>query len=416
MLSLLLRLFSIAIVFALSVATARLLGPRGYGAVAWVISVAQLMAVLSTFGFAALAVKEIPSRLLKSDYSELSSHLTTGFRITLWLSITGAIGFFLILSQRNNTNLTVGALLTIPLAFLYLFRGWAQGFKSVPLAQIPGEICRPLLVITSIALLYFTGVSVSEHSFLTASLFSYSLAALIAFATIKFKVIDPLPKSEPKFKPDFHQSLPLLGLAFAAVLQGEINTLMLGWLAGSEETGLFQPVARIAPLMLLAVEATSMAYAPRVAELWRGGDRDRIQNLTTKFSRTTAGLTILFGLAVLVMSKQLMAVFGREFVTVSGIIWVVVAAQVLNACCGPVGALLTMTGHSKLALAGQCAGLITNAGLAYFLVPTHGAIGACLSMAGGIIVWNLAMLAAVSAKLQVDPTIFGISQKSRSAV
>lgn len=405
-LSLLLRLFGIAIALVLAVTTARLLGPSGYGAVAWVISLSQIVSVFATFGFATLAVREIPGRLAMEDRSGLASHLATGLKITMALSLFGAIGLSFVLSRTQYGNLAFGGLLVIPLAFITLFRGWSQGLKLVAVAQIPGEILRPLLTISLISGAFLVCRSISDRDFMIFSMASCSIAVAYSFISVHAKVISDLPKSRSALRLDLKQTLPILGLAITAVLQNEVNTMFLGWLAGPEETGLFQPIARLAPLLLLSVEAASMAYAPRMAELWRTQEISDIKRITAKFTRATAGMTFLLGLILLVMSRKVLAIFGPEFVILNDLIWVVVITQFFNVACGPAGLLLVMTGHSKLPLAGQCAGLIVNSLIAFLLVPEWGAIGATYAMAAGIVTWNTAMVVAVRAKLKINPTVF----------
>ena len=50
-------------------------------------------------------------------------------------------------------------------------------------------------------------------------------------------------------------AIPFFGIGILAVLQAEVVTLLLGWLSGPIETGLFQPVFRISIIMLIVIIA-----------------------------------------------------------------------------------------------------------------------------------------------------------------
>jgi O-antigen/teichoic acid export membrane protein len=85
---------------------------------------------------------------------------------------------------------------------------------------------------------------------------------------------------------------------------------------------------------------------------------------------------------------------------------------VFNAACGPVGYLLTMSGAGGRALAGQFGGLAVNAVVGILLIPAHGASGAVIAMAAGILVWNFAMLAMVKGRHRFDPSAAGAIARS----
>jgi O-antigen/teichoic acid export membrane protein len=192
-------------------------------------------------------------------------------------------------------------------------------------------------------------------------------------------------------------ALPFLAMALVGILLGEINTLLLGWLATPHEAGLFQPVARLAPVMVLPVQAAGMRFAPRVAELWEQGKLQEIAHLRRVFTLWTLALTILVAVALAAAGPWILAAFGRDFSASAPLLWIIAGAQIFNAACGPVGMLLTMRGRGNAALAGQLSGLAVSCALGVWLIPDRGAAGAAVAMAGGIVAWNVVMLAQLRA-------------------
>jgi O-antigen/teichoic acid export membrane protein len=89
------------------------------------------------------------------------------------------------------------------------------------------------------------------------------------------------------------------------------------------------------------------------------------------------------------------------------LLWVVCAAQVFNSACGPVAILLSMSRRSGWTLAGHLLGVIVNLALGVLLIPLHGAWGATIAMAGGIVVWNVTLMAMVKAQFGFDPSLAG---------
>ena len=63
-----------------------------------------------------------------------------------------------------------------------------------------------------------------------------------------------------------------------------------------------------------------------------------------------------------------------------------------------------MTGHAGLMLIGQSVGLIVTTVLCFFLIPTYNAAGAAISIAIGIVIWNVLLIIFVKNNLKIDPS------------
>lgn len=409
-LSLALRLAGLFLVLVQTVLTARLLGPSGYGIVAWVIAIAHIAAVVAAFGFGSLAVREIPTRLAADGGAGLTAQMRFALVVTLGLSVIAGSTMAIVLGLQHAGGVAVGGLMVMPLALIILFRGWAQGFGRVAPAQVPGEIVRPAVMVAILCGAWITGRIIISAEYLFAATVAGVIGAAVGILWLWSSNLHSLPTSHDLTdrRASIAAAFPLLALGLCGVLQGEINTLLLGSIAGARETGLFQPIARLAPLLMLPVEAAGMRYAPRIAELWQRGEYGRVRSITRTFTWTTTVLTLLIGMAIAGTGRWLLLAFGTQFVEVAPLLWIIAVAQVFNAACGPVGMLLIMSGRSSAALAGQAAGLGANFALSVILIPTHGVLGATIAMAVGIIVWNLVMLAFVLNGLHFNPTITSI--------
>ena len=403
------RLAGLSLTVAHAIITARLLGPAGYGTTAWVISLAQVAAIAASFGFGALAVREVPTRIAMSQQSELAGHWRTALRVTLLLSSLGGILLAAFLWQARGPMIAVGGLLVPLLALVALLRGWGQGFGRVAAAQVPGEIVRPGLLVCIMLVVAALGWRLPVVGYLVGAVAALLAAVLLAAIWLYRLEYARLPRPADvgtyTGAGTVAAAFPFLCVGLTAVLQMEINTILLGVLAGPRETGLFQPILRFAPLLILPVEAATMRYSPRIAELWKRDERDRVGRITATFTWTTSLLTLLVGAAIALAGPWLLPVFGRDFTVSAPLLWIVAGAQLFNAACGPVLPLLTMTGHSMRAFAGQFAGLLASAVLAAVLIPPHGALGATIAMAGGIVTWNGVMLVSVIRVLGINPSI-----------
>jgi O-antigen/teichoic acid export membrane protein len=400
--SIVIRVAGLAISFVQGILAARLLGARGYGIAAFVLSLVQIGSTLAVFGFGRLAVREVARYGTDGSGNRLAAFIGASLPAVIVLSAT--IGGMLVLAavgglvpEAYRTSLLVCGLAVLPMAMLQLQRGIAQGLGRVASAQLPGEVLRPALLACFLAAIAATQQSLVPQGYVGA----FAAAALVALVlslpwTFRGTRIRATARSDPAEGRRLRlEALPFFGIALLAILLGEINTLLLGWLATPHEAGLFQPVARFVPLMALPVQAASMRFAPRISELWARGDQHEIRRLSRIFTYTTLVLTILVSLAIGLGGPWLMAAFGPEFALSASLLWIAGAAQVISAACGPAGTLLTMGGRTRAAIAAQLAGLATNLVIGIWLIGDYGAMGAAIAMAGGTVAWSIAMLVSV---------------------
>jgi len=414
-LSLFIKVAGLGFSFAQAVLTARLLGAEGYGVVAVTVSAVQVLATICAFGFGPLAVREIPASMAGGQAHRVHGFIRHAFIAVLALSAAGGVTVAIVAAMTElvrpayRATFEIGGLMVVPLAVIALLRGIAQGFGRIPIAQVPGELLQPLAIVIALIVAMLLGLSFNPVAFVwlatAAAIFAALAGAIWLWRSERTRI--RRVQADGEARASFGAAFPFVALVLAAMLQGEMNTLLLGWLGSSQQAGIFQPVVRIASVLVLPVNAAAMRFAPRIAEHWKRGETDRIRWVTRTFTGTTSLLTLAVALAVAAAGPWLMRLFGRDFVESAPLLWVVAAAQVFNAACGPVGYLLTMSDRSGWALAGQAAGLAVNAVLAAMLIPAYGAWGAVLGMAAGIAVWNLVMLAMVRVRYGFNPTLIG---------
>ncbi|MCT2557810.1 oligosaccharide flippase family protein [Tsuneonella sp. YG55] len=413
--SIAIQLGAVGLAFGQALLAARLLGAAGYGSVAWAMSVVSVIATVCLLGFGPLAVREIAARRAAGDTAGLSSFVAVSVAVVGLLSIAAAAGFVWFAGRASwiagdyREVLALCGLLIPPLAIIALLRGVAQGFGRALLAQVPGDLVRPGILIAAMTAAFVTGTAFGPVPFIRTAIAGTWIAALLLGYLLWRDELSALPAPERGARARSHlvAALPFLGLGLTGLLEAEASTLMLGWLAGPFETGIFQPVVRIAPLIMLPVQAALMQFAPLVAGHWQRGEIGQIHALTVKFTILTVLVTAGVALAIALAGPLLLGVFGSDFAQGAHLLWFIAAAQVFNAACGPVGTLLIMSDRSGWTLAGQLLGLAVNVAVGLALIPAFGALGAALGMAGGIAAWNLALVVAVRRRFGFDPTLLG---------
>ena len=390
--SLAVKLFAVGCGFLYAVAAARLLGPTGYGTVAFAMSVATIAATFSLLGTNGLAIRVMATLKLRAAWGRLRGFIEWSCGAVIFVSIIlGALVAAASTASGPYRDALLLVSVAVPLlAGLQLLRGISQGAGLVVTAQIPMDVVRLAVTLSLIGVLIVYGSDTSPTEVILVLLLSLAVAFVLAAGILR-RYLKSIPREGP-VRSNRHQwlseSLPFLGIALFGIVGSEINTLLLGWLAGPREAGLYQPIARLAPIMMLSREAIEMPLAPRMASLWESQSTSQLRRIIQRSALActlaTAGLAGL----IVALSAFIFAAFGPEFGQYRHYLYWIAAAQVLNAAVGPSSLLLAMVGNMRLRIQAQVTTLVLQIGLGVTLIPIWGAAGAAISLAGGIIAWS----------------------------
>lgn len=410
--SLAMRIGGMALFFAQAVLCARLLGPAGYGEMAFALSVIELAAIVALGGFGVFAIREMARLEALGDMAGVAS-------FTRVASASVAVAAMLAggcLAIAGRWSLMPGAgplwrlgLVLIPsLALLQLARGMVQARGFVARAQWPGEVLRPLLGCAALLALLIGMGETAPTLALQALAAAAAIAAIVGLWQVRRdgRGLVPRPLHPREAQDWWRGAAPYLGTALAQTLHLSLATLLLGLMAGALEVGLFQPIARIAPLLLIPAQAAAMQFAPRVAGLWERGEHAALQMAARNCARLAFGLTLLMALALIPAGPLILRAFGPAFMEGAPMLLLVAAAQLFAALLGPTGWILAMTGREPRQLAIYLAALAVQALLALWLIPQWGAWGATVALCGGIATLPVLQYWQVRRHIRVDCAIF----------
>ena len=385
------RLFGMGSSFIFAVASARLLGPSGYGIVAVAISVMTVVATLSLLGIDGLAVRQTASLQTSRAWTELRRFVHWACMTVVGASLTAAVLVALLspLAGDYSRALLFAAVIVPLMAGMLLLKSMMQGLGNVAMSQMPSEVVRWLVTLALIGALFIYGVRTSE-AVIAAVVAALLFALLVSIALFRRQMsscpIGDGPSSQQRSW--LKEAFPFLAIALFGIIGTELSTLLLGWLAGPREAGLFQPIAKAAPVMLLATYSIEAALAPRIVGMWHQQDSAGLQRLMRRSAIAATIATIAITGSILLAAPLIFLAFGREFtVNVDYLYWVG-AAQMINAAFGSAPLLLAMVGDMATRLKAQAVTLIVQATLAIALIPSLGAAGAVISLTVAILTWS----------------------------
>ncbi|UCG77254.1 MAG: polysaccharide biosynthesis C-terminal domain-containing protein [Nitrospirota bacterium] len=133
-----------------------------------------------------------------------------------------------------------------------------------------------------------------------------------------------------------------------------------------------------------------------------------LQKLLTKSARAATVSILLPFIALVVLSKELLGLFGGAYQEGGTALIMLCVAQVVNIVSGSGGIALIMTGHERDAATAMGLAAILAVIMNIVLIPVWGINGAAAAAAMSMVAWNIIMVLLVRRRLGLDPTALGL--------
>jgi len=409
-----------------SVVLARGLGPAEYGLYAYTLSIILVVAVPAHLGLPTLVTRETAIAHGRADWGRMKGvwlwSTKAAGAISAGLAILGAAAAVLWSDHLapGQPAVLAWAVLLIPLIAVGTLRGAAlRGLQRPVLGQLPYQIIRPALLTAAVAVLGLAlGVRLSAGDAMAihvgAALLAFIVGAGMLWRARPPGVIDRAVAPTYDSRAWIMSTLPLSLIAGMSLLNQNIGVLVLGAAGDPTAAGVFQVVMQGGLVLVLGQAALDMVVAPRFARLNALGERGKLQRLVALSACASLAMAAPVALIYIAFGEPLLAlVFGDGFRDGGAALAIVAVGQVINAGFGSVNALLNMTGFER-----DTARSLTIAGIAHVaaaatLIPLFGLIGAAVSAAGTLVLWNLLQWRMIRKRLQLESTVLALYERFR---
>ena len=355
---------------------ARYLGPDQLGVLSLAVAISGVTMIFTKRGLDSIIVKKL------IENSETRRHLLAN--IVIAQTRSGLVGYLLIgvfaytVDDRSFqlVLLILGARLVDYFGSVYrLFFEAKLDLKKVVIA---GTV---LSVITSIVRIVLVELECELWTFaaaLTLSQFIHS-ALVYAIALPLLKDQEPSANDPALRKGLLQEALPLLFTGLVGFLYMTLDRLMLGWISGTEEVGLYSVANTIAVFLFFIPTSLVKSLVPGLAD-----SKKRNGKLTKSAVESSTAILATIGIA----SATLMAIssthvinilYGAQFAN-SGLILLILSFAVIPVSIGRLrNYLLILLDKQKIVLWCNCMGLAVNVVLNLILIPHIGGYGAALA-------------------------------------
>lgn len=199
-------------------------------------------------------------------------------------------------------------------------------------------------------------------------------------------------------------SIPLLFVGFLQYLQAWSDTLILGMYATPRDVGIYRAATQFPFVMTVFLLATNSVYAPVVADLHAKNESQRLGSIYKATTRWVSYVTVPLFIIMLLSSKELMRLFGPDYVEDGSLPLVILAfGQLINCITGGVSLTLSMTGKQNISLLFTAILIGANLVLDFLLIPLYGAIGAAIASSASNVAINLCRLGCVYVIYRMHP-------------
>jgi O-antigen/teichoic acid export membrane protein len=392
---------------------ARLFGPAAFGFYSLGIAAVNGAQILARFGMENGVVRYVAHHQARGDTSRVRGTIIQAIGVATALSLVlSAVMFFgagFVADWYYNKPFMATVLrafaLTLPFFTFMMMVLWAtQGFQTVTYASYVQQMIRPALFLVLVPIFYLLGVGVIGS--VAAYGVSMLLGSLVAVYYLR-KLFPPLfdNKVPARFETRelFAVSVPMSITTGAQYLNTWSAVWVMGAFAAAGPVGIFTAAARTATLSTIVRFAFSGIFSPIISSFYARGELADLGRLYKDVSRWIFTGALAIFLPIVLLSREILAIFGSDFTAGWTALIIVAAAQLYSSSVGPTPRMLAMTGNQNVAMVATAAAALVGVGVSFALVPSLGMLGAALGMASAIVTENTGTLLAVRRRLGYWP-------------
>ncbi|QPF84171.1 flippase [Bradyrhizobium genosp. L] len=410
------RVISAVIAYLAQILLARWMSGSDYGIYVYVWTWVLLLGSTMDFGIAPSSQKIIPEYRAGGQVALLRGFLS-GSR---WLTLATSSAVALLLAGLIHTlspwidpdtivPLYIGCLTLPPFVVANTQDGISRAHDWMQLGLMPQFIVRQGLIIALTAGALALGLHLGATVAMATSAAAVYVAAIGQMIVLNRRLAAHVGRGEKAYdvKGWLAVSLPIMLVESFYLLLGYTDVLMLQQFRSSEEVGVYFAVVKTLALVSFIHYAMAATTAHRFAEYNAQGDKERLSAYVAHAISWTFWPSLLATIALLVVGKPLLWLFGPKFVDGYDIMFVAAIGLVVRSAIGPVERLLNMLGHQSSCAMAYAVSFFMNVGLCIALVPRYGGIGAAASTSLSLTFETILLFYVVRSRLGLHVLAFG---------
>jgi O-antigen/teichoic acid export membrane protein len=402
-----------ALRFTMQILLARMYGPTQLGFYVLGTTVFTVATSLAQFGIDQSVVRYVAEYQAKGDAPRVRGTILLALGVTVVLGLVLAVATFLcagiladgVFHKPFLEPVFKAFAIAVPFGALM---GTAlvatQGLQTMKPSSYVSQVLRPAANLVFIVISYLLGAQILGA--VNATVLSMVVGCLLAlyylrrlFPTLLNEDASPVFEGRKLFS----VSVPMGMVNLTRYVNAWGAVAVVGVLATAKDVGIYNTAARTGYLSAVILVGFSGIFNPVISSLYSRGLLDDLGYLYQDVCRWIFIGSLALALPTVLFSKDIMAVFGPEFVVGWPVMVMFSGAQLYSSSVGPTNRVLAMTGNQRIFLLVILVSTVVSLAGSVALVPRYGAMGAAVATVTAVVLFNTASVLFVRRLLGVWP-------------
>jgi O-antigen/teichoic acid export membrane protein len=390
--------------FAATAMLARMAGPAVVGNYSFAVVTATLLGLISIHGLDQVMLREVAGDL--RQHKSGAARGVVGFAtrsvafavlLTTAVFIGAALDGHLTRRLEMDQSAVFGAAVGIASAAFY--RLGLAGLRAAgrPVAGQFWEGANSFLFAAIVGALWLAARQITAVQAVLLFFGCQFLSAVVIWLIIRRDARTWDAATAPDGKRLRKSGFPIMAIQGTQMFQDWLLFALVAGAANAAAVGALRVAMQVVVAITIVVNTGENFIAARVAGDLRAGRPDLVWR---RHRRATLAMGLAIGPLILIciaFPTQLLGLaFGPAFAVAGPALAIMAAGQATKIVTGPIGGLLTMSGHERWLLRFTIVGLALLVGLALWLVPIWGLEGAAIAQAVSVAFRNVAGFTAAS--------------------
>ena len=387
------RVLSAIIALASQVLIARWIGSFDYGIFVMVWTVMVIVGNLSCLGFHTSIIRFIPEYRARGRLGELRGIMAASKMFVLGASaliaaigIAGVWAFSDAIESYYVLPFYLGLACLPIIALSDTLEGTARAHSWALLGLGPIYLLRPMLILALMGLAVLLGYPPNGQTAVIAAIVAAFLTVLFQIVTIVPRARNSVRNVQPKYR---HRqwlmvSLPIFVIEGFYFMLTNADVLVVGYFMPPGDVAVYFATTKILALVHFVYFAVKAGVAQRYAHYAQDMKTGKLAGFARETVAWTFWPSLLMALAVLVIGKPMLMMFGPGFEAGYPLLFVLVLGVIARSSVGPAESLLTMTGNQNICAVVYGITLTVSIILNIILIPLYGLWGAAITMTAAL--------------------------------
>lgn len=396
------RVMSMVLSYGLMVYISRELGEDGIGIYNLCLAISGILVMVASLGFNTSIIR------FTSQYTELGKPklvlaVFKGIqKLTLPLSALIGLAFiigsdYLADSIYHDPELSlpfkiIGAIL--PLSVMGTINvEFIRGLKEVHISELFRNLVIQFINLVGFATAIYLGIrtiyAVDVYALGIAVAAIYTTYYIWRFFNRTKAGRESSPKEAFSMKEHLYISFPMILTSFIQLLNGRVDTIMLGFYTDISAVGVFSVALKISVITNFMIASLKTIAMPKISELFWKQDMVNLKTVVKKSTNVIMLFSIPISLILLAFPELILSLVDDGFRAGSNTLRILAFTQLLNATCGLVGAFMNMTGNQSYFTKLVLVATVVNIGLNALFIPMWGMEGAAWATLISTGIWNI---------------------------